>query len=375
MPTQASFHPGHALRIVILGGGYAALAATITLARQAPDSRITLIAPRKAHLKITHLHETLRHSIRRLCVPYADLAQRFGFRFIQAKLRYEGESLPRWQQRRSLRLETEEIPFDYLILATGAQHITPDRQGQVLTVEDFCLNQAQPKILDCCRRGAAALSVVGGGATGVQFLFELSHLLRRQPGRLRLVNYESRVLGQFPRRFHDHVADLMREEGIEYLPGTAFKRQDGDAIVLARRDTAEEFRLPSCLSLVFLGVKPHPFPVETNAFGQAVAVGETLDRIFAAGDCSHFAGQGANTLSAQVAVRKGKTVAENLLRQGRGMVAYDYAEQGYVVSLGPSDAIGWLGSPENIITGLAAVSVKKAAEAQYDLLLAGIDGY
>ncbi|CAG0997179.1 NADH dehydrogenase [Gammaproteobacteria bacterium] len=274
MPAQASSHPGKAPRIAILGGGYAALTAAITLSKQAPESRITLIAPRKAYLKLTHLHETLRYSIRRLCVSYAVLAKRFGFRFLQTKLIYGPESLPRWQQRRTLRLENEEIPFDYLILATGAKHIAPEKTERVLTVDDFCLNRGQAVIQELGGRGGADISVVGGGATGVQFLFELSHYLKRQPGRsckLRLVNYESRVLGQFPRRFHDHVAGRLREEGIDYLPGTAFKRQEDDSIVLSHRETGEEFHLPSHLSLLFLGMKPNPFLIETNGFGQAVA--------------------------------------------------------------------------------------------------------
>ncbi|CAG0997162.1 hypothetical protein GPROT1_03540 [Gammaproteobacteria bacterium] len=57
------------------------------------------------------------------------------------------------------------------------------------------------------------------------------------------------------------------------------------------------------------------------------------------------------------------------------MLPYDYAEQGYFVSLGPSDAIGWLGNQDNILTGLSAVTLKKAAEAQYGLLLSGVDSY
>ena len=149
-------------------------------------------------------------------------------------------------------------------------------------------------------------------------------------------------------------------------------------IVLSGRDGETEFRLPSHLSLLFLGVKPNPFPIETNAFGQVIGAGELLDRIFAAGDCARFAGAGANTLSAQVAVRKGKTVAGNILRQGNRdpkMEPYDYEEQGYFVSLGPSDGIGWLDSKENIITGVSALTIKKAAEAQYSLLLSGIDSY
>lgn len=372
---------GQAPRIVVLGGGYAALAAVSTLARQSPRSQITLIAPRKAHIKLTQLHETLRYSILRLCAPYGELAKRFGFRFVQAKLRFEPDNLKRWQQRRTLLLEKEEIPFDYLILATGANSPAPEQSDRLLTLNDFCLNHGQPLIRELrARGGKGEVTVVGAGATGIQFLFELSAYLRQGNGkglRLRLVNFESRMLAQLPPPFHDYALERMRRENIDYLPETAFQRQEGGAIVLTPRGGGREFSLPSGLTLSFMGVRPSPFAIETDAFGRATGAGEPLERIFAAGDCARFAGPGANALSAQNAVRKGKLVAENLIRQidRQPLATYDYAEQGYVVSLGPADAIGWVGHPGNIITGLPAVAAKKATEAKYGLMLSGIDSY
>jgi len=54
---------------------------------------------------------------------------------------------------------------------------------------------------------------------------------------------------------------------------------------------------------------------------------------------------------------------------------YLHRDIGYVVSLGPADAIGWLALENNVVTGLAAYTIKEIVEAQYDLLLAGIDTY
>lgn len=366
-------------RIVILGGGYAALAAVSVFAKHAPHSLLTVIAPRKAHIKITQLHETLRYSLRRLCVPYAELGKRFGFNFIQAKLKFDTDSLMRWQHDGILRFDKQAIPFDYLLVTTGATHIAPEKTARVLGVSEFCLNQGQTLLRELCARknGGINLSVVGGGATGIQFLFELSHYLQHnaaRPWKLRLVNYEAEILGQFPERFRLYAYDKMARAGIEYVPDSAFIRQQDDTIVLAHRPSGTEFRLPSYLSLLFLGVRPNPFRIEANAFGQAIVNGASLDRVFTAGDCTRFAGTGANTLSAQVAVKKGGTVAANILALGRSapMQAYDYVEQGYVVSLGPRDGIGWWQSPENIITGLPAAIIKASAEKQYDLLLGGL---
>ncbi|MDE2389348.1 MAG: pyridine nucleotide-disulfide oxidoreductase, partial [Betaproteobacteria bacterium] len=94
--------------------------------------------------------------------------------------------------------------------------------------------------------------------------------------------------------------------------------------------------------------------------------------------CSYYQSLGSNTLTAQSAVRKGKLVARNVLRHAGfpGLLEpYLHHELGYVVSLGASDAVGWLVAEGNLITGMPALAIKEIVEAQYDLLLAGIDTY
>jgi NADH dehydrogenase len=43
--------------------------------------------------------------------------------------------------------------------------------------------------------------------------------------------------------------------------------------------------------------------------------------------------------------------------------------------MGPNDAVGWLGLPQNIVAGQPATLIKEIVEAQYDLLLAGLDTF
>ena len=54
---------------------------------------------------------------------------------------------------------------------------------------------------------------------------------------------------------------------------------------------------------------------------------------------------------------------------------YLHQDLGYVLSLGPRDAIGWIGLQANVVGGAPAVAVKELVEAQHELLLAGIDTY
>ncbi|MBS1213684.1 MAG: FAD-dependent pyridine nucleotide-disulfide oxidoreductase [Proteobacteria bacterium] len=370
-------------RVVVLGGGYAALAAVQSITSQAPHVRVTLIAPRKAHIKTSRLHETFRHSLRAYCVLYSDLARRFGFQFIQAKLRFSAESLIRWQERRYLMIDDRQVPFDLLVVATGARSTPSPGPAEALTLEDFFLDRGQTAVRTLCETPGppVVITVVGGGATSIQFLFELAAYLKedaRRRCRLQLISFEPRLLSQFPAAFHDYAYKRLQQESIEWFPATEFIRQEENTVIARTRDGGAECRLFSALTLLFPGVRPTPVAVETNPFGQVVSHKGLLDRIFSAGDCAHFDGPGANTASAQVAVRKGKAVAANTLRlcSGNGdMTAYRYRERGYIVSLGPLDAIGWLGKEDRITRGLRASALKAAIERQYDLLLAGVDTY
>lgn len=83
-------------------------------------------------------------------------------------------------------------------------------------------------------------------------------------------------------------------------------------------------------------------------------------------------------MTAQSAVRKGKLAARNILRHS-GMLKvlepYLHRDLGYVVSLGPDDAVGWLAVENNVVKGIPAQVIKEVVETQYDLLLSGVDTY
>ncbi|MEE8150863.1 MAG: pyridine nucleotide-disulfide oxidoreductase, partial [Nitrosomonadaceae bacterium] len=85
------------LKIVIVGGGYAGIAALTTLLRYMPDANITIVDPRSQHIKITHLHETFRFPLQDFLVPFPVLEQRFGCRHICAKLITEENNIRQWQ--------------------------------------------------------------------------------------------------------------------------------------------------------------------------------------------------------------------------------------------------------------------------------------
>ena len=107
------------LKIVIVGGGYAGLAALTNLLQFAPDTDITLIDPRTQHLKITHLHETFRYPLTDLLFSFSALDNRFGCRHVMASVNFDKNALQNCQKNKQLILDEATLNFDYMIIASG----------------------------------------------------------------------------------------------------------------------------------------------------------------------------------------------------------------------------------------------------------------
>lgn len=372
------------LRIVIVGGGYSGLSALATFCEHRRDAEITLIDPRTHHLKITHLHESFRRTLSDFRVPFHTLEKRFGIRHIQAELPCDLEILRLWNHDRTLVVQDEVLEFDYLLWATGVPSQTIRKGEGTLDIQDFS-ETGGPTLLEerlsSNKTKNHYLTVVGAGATGIQFLFEIAHFLRerRIPCALRLVDSHATPLSQFNPAFGRYVSARLVDYGIDYLPHHDFHEQGKEHVTLMPHDGDETVQLPSEWTLLFSG-KSGSFRLDTNAFGQVMVQGTALERVFAAGDVSRYKGLGSNALTAQSAVRKGKVAARNILRHSGAakvklLIPYWHQDLGYIISLGPLDAVGWLASERHIVGGMPASVVKEIVEAQYDLLLAGIDTY
>lgn len=373
------------IRIVVAGGGYAGLATTITLRGLSDTAEIILVDPRSEHLKITQLHESFRKPLEGLRIPFPVLENRFGIQHVMSEISIAEQDLSAVNKNRLIHLgDGSQINFDYLVLSmgTGNRTVGLENSTQTLSLNDFVTTPGPELItrhLGKAKAKGSAISLVGGGASGIQFLFEIAHYISKNalPWKLRLIDSGSHPLQQFEPSFGRYVLSKMDELGIDYYPNHYFLMQGKDEVVIEHRDTYQRQTLESALSLYFSG-KNSRSRLKTNWFGQVKSGHETLSRIFSAGDCSHFKSPGSNALSAQSAVRKGRLVAHNILRQDsffRFKTPYLHRDLGYVISMGPEDAIGWVGTQKNIIAGSPALAVKNVVESQYDLLLAGTNTF
>jgi NADH dehydrogenase len=316
-------------------------------------------------------------------VPYEELARRYGFEHHREALGNEGgfdeRDLRTWHEARAVPLADSALVYDYLVIATGARPRL--RAGARGSFDQMQLREPEGRdvVAEILLDGGTAATVVGGGASGVQYAFELAGVLRRRaPGtELRLVDADDRLLRALPASAHDYVTAQLHAAGVSYLPRTSCIGQDATSLRVRSLDEDQERTLPSTLTLLFGGVQAHPFALQANRYGQVVLAGETCARIFAAGDCARYAARGLDAMTAQAAVRKGKHVAANITRmqRGRPLVAYTFQELGYIVSLGRFDSAGWFLVRENVVRGVAATALRGLVEAQYDLFVDGIDTY
>lgn len=371
--------------VMIIGAGYAGLACALDLLRARQSScEVTLVNRDTSFLNLTQLHRTVGLPIDALRFSLADFAARKGARFIQADVPVTRKLLGQWNQEQRIKLGDEIVPFDFLVLATGAAPSPSGAHAQerVLGLGRLKREGLRPhleRFLETTPSQGRAITLVGGGATGLQFLFDLDDRLRsmHEDCMIHLVHEGERLLPSLPAALGAYAMAKVRARGGTIWPHLRhrFLAQEEHEVVL--QDAAGRERYASQLTLLLGGVGPYPFAMTANSFGQVAFSKRVLPGIFACGDCARFAGHGLNALTAQAAVRKGKLVAENILRTVRGeaLLPYDYCEQGYFVSLGALDGAGWWLAPGTILTGAAAFAIKSAVEAQFDLLLGGVDTY
>jgi NADH dehydrogenase len=371
------------LNIVIVGGGYAGITALTTFVRYMPDANITIIDPRSHHIKITHLHESFRYPLQDFMVPFSSLEERFSCRHICAELHATEDNIQQWSDDKFIAINEEEIEFDYVLIASGAASGETSKESNVHDINTFLTISGSELInrsLETIDQEKPYISVVGGGATGIQFLFEIAHFIKRKKMKcnLRLVHSNDRVLQQFPAGFSEYTEARMSELGVDFQQNTYYQKQTENSIFLKSKETKEEFELPSKMTLLFLGNSPGK-RLSANTFGQVIINSQPIRNIFVAGDCSDYNSCGSNTMSAQSSVRKGRLAACNILRDSSILKIFEpylHQDLGYVISLGPKDAVGWLAVEDNVVGGTPALLLKELVESQYDLLLAkGINTY
>lgn len=223
------------------------------------------------------------------------------------------------------------------------------------------------------RKKILSFTVVGGGATGVEFAGELAQLLHSLTERyyrcpqgkieekiskldkdcieysVRLVHAGKELLEMFPPKLRKAAHERLTKLGIDIHLECKVEGVEQDRIIISGQD------FDSNTTIWTAGVKPNKirfsgFVPEYNA--DRLLVDEDFlikktSNIFALGDVAYYENkenQKALPMLAQVAVGEAKIIAKNILLslEGREMLSFKYKSKGSMVSVGQWFAIGFI---------------------------------
>jgi NADH:ubiquinone reductase (H+-translocating) len=368
-PRKSGRAGGELPHVVILGGGFGGLYAARELAR-APV-RITLVDRQNYHL-----FQPLLYQVATAALNPSDIAHP-----IRAALRRQPNARVLLAEIRSIdpdarrvHLDSGELLYDYLVVATGAKHsyFGNDRfrahAPGLKTIEDalevrrrvLLAYEAAEREADAGRRHAwLSFVVVGAGPTGVELAGALSEIGREvlhrdfasigaDDVRVVLVEGLEDPLPTYPPKLRRRTRESLERLGVEVMTGTLVSDIDDEGV------TVGEARIPARTVLWAAGVRASPIGASLGApLDRAGRVRVSPDlsvperpEIFVVGDLISLAVAGEAVPGvAPAAIQSGRHAAANIRRLVAGEPArpFRYRDKGQLATIGRARAVAQLG--------------------------------
>ena len=352
-------------RVVIVGGGFGGLIAAKALAR-APV-RVTLV-DRTNH----HVFQPLLYQVASAGLSPADIAS--PIRSILSSQRNVDVQLATVTgvdlERKRVVLADGEIPYDFVILAAGAQtnyfghpEWEPHAPG-LKSLEDaievrrrtlLAFERAERTTDEKERQRLLTFVAIGGGPTGVELAGAFAELRRfvlrkdfraihPEEARVLLLEAGPRILPSFAASLSEKAVKQLEELGVIVRVGARVTAIDERGIQLG------EERIDSATVVWAAGVEVSPvvrsLAVPLDRQGRVI-VGEDLSipghpEAFAIGDVIHFEQDGSPLPGvSQVAMQGGRFAARAILSTlaGRPRGRFHYLDKGIMATIGRSRAV------------------------------------
>jgi NADH:ubiquinone reductase (H+-translocating) len=355
-------------RVVIVGGGFGGLRAAKALA-DAPV-RVTLV-DRRNH----HLFQPLLYQVATAALSPADIAHP-----IRSVLRGQPnvevilagvDAIDVTAKEVVLDEDEGRLPYDYLILAAGANHAyfghdewataapglktledALDIRRRILTSFEEAEREQDP----ARRKALMTFVVVGGGPTGVEMAGAIAEIARFSLARdfrhidtrdaeVLLIEAGSQLLGAFPDRLSRHALRDLERLGVEVRFGQPVTAIAPDAVTVGSEI------IPANTIVWAAGVQASPLGrslgVELARAGR-VLVNPDLSipghpEIFVIGDMASLKDARGRPLPgvAQVAMQQGAWAAANILRaiEGKPARVFRYRDLGNMATIGRNSAV------------------------------------
>jgi NADH dehydrogenase len=359
-------------RVVIVGAGFGGLSAATRLGRAAAE---VIVIDRHNH----HLFQPLLYQVATAALSPADIAA--PIRAVLGRQRNTRVMLGTVtgidKEGRAVTVGGRRIPYDYLVLATGARdsYFGHDDWAAVASslkdIEDaramrrrilIAFEHAEDSDDEAERRRLMTFVIVGGGPTGVELAGALAELSRAtlardfrriDPATARIVLVEAgpRLLASFPERLSAVAARALTRLGVELRLGAAVTGCDAGGVRLG------DERIDSRTVIWAAGVIASPaaewLGVEAGRGGRVVVAPDLSlpghPEIFVIGDTAQAEGRDGRMLPglAPVAKQQGRYVARAILARlaGRTPAPFRYRNAGNLATIGRREAVvdfGWL---------------------------------
>jgi NADH dehydrogenase len=322
--------------VLIIGGGFAGVAAAGFFARHTGAAMVTLIDKSAYCNSLPLLPDVIGRDIPPglLVYPIKKVSRRLGFNFLNK------EVLALDMVKKEVSTSLGAVRYDYLLIACGSE--TNFYGNDVLKKHARKLDDAADakKIRDTLDgRDFDTHIISGGGYTGIEIATNLRRYLntRSKKGRVIIVERAPSILGPLPEWMKRYVSANLARMGIEVRTNTVIDKTEEGRVWLSGDE-----RIDNALLIWAAGVKIPPFAqavmVEKNPQGR-LKVDEYLrlgESCFAAGDAAYFSYKGDFLrMGVQFAVTEGVCAAANILNSinGKAPVSFRPFDPGYVVPM------------------------------------------
>ncbi|MGA8413573.1 MAG: NAD(P)/FAD-dependent oxidoreductase, partial [Xanthobacteraceae bacterium] len=320
-------------RVVIIGAGFGGLSAAVAL--KAPEFQVTLIDQHNYHL-----FQPLLYQVATAALSPADIAG--PVRSIVRDHRNVSVILAQVSgidlARNEVLAEGRRIPFDDLIIATGARHAYFGHDDWAAhapglkTIDDatylrrrilLAFEKAETEPDPAERRRLLNFVIVGGGATGVEMAGAIAELAKRalaadfrvidpRSARVILVEAGPRLLPSFDPSLSAAAQQSLEKLGVEVRLGNSVTEMDATSVSIGSE------RIDTDTSIWAAGVMASAagrwLETETDRAGRVMVNSDlTLPghpNVFIIGDTAHVDGRDGNLLPgvAPVAKQEGKYI-------------------------------------------------------------------
>ncbi len=356
--------------IVIIGGGFAGVNLVKKL-NKSQHYRITLVDKNNYNFFPPLLYQVSTGYLdpSSIIFPYRNLFRdQANFRF------HMGSLLEVKSEEKKVVLDTGELSYDILVLATGTQtnffgldncqnHAIPMKTLEdALEMRNTLLQRLEQasRIKDKSERlPYLNMVIAGGGPTGVEISGVFAELrnntIRKEfpelvgsGSRIYLVNGGGELLSPMSEKSQKYTLEKLQEMGVEVLLNTRVVDFDGEKVLM--KDGSHIYSKNLIWATGVTGYRFQGIPETAYQRGNRIAVDQINkiigeDSIYVIGDAAFMTADPAfpegHPQLAQVAMQQGTTLAKNLKRiaQNSEMKPFKYHDKGSLAIIGSNKAV------------------------------------